>query len=264
MKVKIKKILKVIICILVIYLLSFAAVFGYKFSKNQKLVNKRKEIFSADNVKIVTKNYDLTNQIASSVRTGLLKGNTSVLDMGVVYTEEAKANNSALKDNNSKMYYIKTEDSEYNDVFVTVEEDKVLYLMESVVLGDRIIYSMYPSSIDSYMIMPTDVPLISQIRYSLGLIPFIFKVDYLTVDDNGRKAFVVEEDKNFYGADDREYTRMRTYYDNDTMLAYKRTILKEDGTETLYQEYEVYINTLTDDDVAIPDLTGYRQILQNN
>lgn len=192
------------------------------------------------------------------------KGIYSNIQMDFNYTEEAKANDKNLRDSSTAMYYIKTNDDSYNDLICVNYTDKVFWVYESGILGKTMIYSMYPSSIDSYMIIPTDVPLISQIRYSLGLIPFLFSTNYSTVDDNGRKAFVVEEYKTFFSSDDSEYTKMKTYYDNDTMLAYKRTMVKKDGTEKLYAEYEVTLNSLTDEDVAIPDLAGYSQILMNN
>lgn len=125
--------------------------------------------------------------------------------------------------------------------------------------------AMYPLAVDIHYLRSDDESLYEKILYCFTMLPYIVDMKFSTVDDDGRKAFVVEESRKSYSSagDDAEYTKQKTFYDKDTMVVYKQTKVKPDGTEKLQREYEVGLNSVTDEEISIPDLTGYRQILEN-
>lgn len=137
---KIKKLLKIIVCVLVMYLLCFAGVIGYKVSQYQKVAKARVQIFDAESLKITVKDYPVTEDASFNIRTAMRKDEKSVIKYETTYSEEAKARHSEYKDNSGAMYYTqnKYEEGSYqnNLLFINFNE-KTFGIFESAVYGKR-------------------------------------------------------------------------------------------------------------------------------
>lgn len=266
MKKKIKFILKILIIILAIYLLCFAAYFGNKLAKYQKLETARKEILDSDNLRIVKKDEKITQDYPELTVILAKKGEKKTYERITKYSEEAKANsNGLLKDYNSKIYYTKdiNSSSEYrtHQIFVS-EDDKIFTIIEGGFYMDSTFGGAYPQTLPFNYLGSLET-LKEKYWYLTGILPMIMDMKFYTVDDNGREAIVAEEEKtSFNGGDDREFNRLKTYYDKDTLIAYKQTKTKPDGTESLVSTYEITLDSVTDEEVSVPDLSTYRQVFE--
>lgn len=266
MKKKIKLVLKIVVIILAIYLLCFATYFGNKLAKYQKLATARQKILDSDNLRIVKKDERITQDYPELTVIATKNGEKKAFERTSRYSEEAKTNsNGMLKDYNSKIYYTKdiNSSSQYrtHQIFVS-EDDKTFSIIEGGFNMDGMFGGLYPQTV-AFNYLGSLETLQEKYWYLTGILPMIMDMKFYTVDDNGRKAFVAEEEKtSFNGGEDREFNRLKTYYDKDTLIAYKQTKTKPDGTESLVSTYEVTLGSVTDEEVSVPDLSTYRQAFE--
>lgn len=268
MKKKIKLILKIIIIILAIYLLCFAGYFGNKLAKYNKLVNSKKEALGGESFKIVRKAERLIEEGPATTQIGFVKGNKTRFEIISEYTDDAIANsNGLIKNYHGIMYFEKDNNSSSmygsHQVFVN-EDEKYFVLTENMLATDMMVTGLYPNANEFSYLGGYEMNLREKYYYYSSLFPWIVSMKFYDEEDNGKIVFIAESDRSSFSGsgDDREYNRVKTYYDKDTMIPYKQVKVKPDGTEKLLYTFEFFKDTVTDEEVNVPDLSNYRQMLE--
>ena len=261
---KLKKFFKLLILILLIVLLIFASFAGYKFSKYAKVSKGRKAFLESDNLKIVEKRYPVVENAPTTTRTGIKANDKIIIKSEAIYPEELKASDSIIRDVNSAMYYVKSKSlvTAYENTLLVNFIDKTFFAYDTAIPVAGLIENMYPNVVDAIYLGELG-SLQEKFFLFKALFPAVMKMKFATIDDNGRKAFITESEKGvYYGGEDREYTITRNYYDIDTMIIYKQTKLKPDGTEKIVADYEIVIGNVSEAESSYPDLTEYRQVFE--
>lgn len=250
---KLKKIFKICFCTILIGFVIFMMFVVFKYKKYIKFYEVLEELYASKNIKIEVIDYDRNEE-------------------SKIYTERK----FYLKENNV-CYDCKYNDSDESKMFAKMTDKKL----------DDIIFLDEKNKTFSFMVVPYQFDLIEK---SLFSIPFCFNIfydydydfewlwqniiykmecldDFLTakckkINDNGKDVYVIESDRKSYSfdGDDYTYTKSRYYYDADTLILYKETKVNSENQEKLVAEYEIKIDTVTDSDVNIPDLSNYEQL----
>lgn len=254
-----KKILKILKYIILIGLLIFIIILTYKYSNFYRLYKIKKDNLAKENIKIEIKYYDDSD--VENTRTAIFKDDQALMQSKTSSSEEYKATNTNYTDTLIKMYFFSNNNIKLSEFVVVDELKKTFSIQDTAKISYfSMIEALYPS-VDEVIYLEANTGISQELWVLFLRIPEILQMKFYNVEDNGKEAFVSEGERySSNGADDRDYTRRRVYYDKATMLPYKVTKVKKDGTEKILEEYEITIGNVSDADVALPDLIEYSQI----
>lgn len=256
-----KKALKVLKYIILIAIIIFALVVVYKYVNYYRIYIIQKNNMAKNNIKVEVNYFPYDNIYTENKRSISVKDNSFVIESETNYTEEYKKENTNIQDSLTKMYFLGG--NTYTENIIIDELNKTFNFFEGIGYTTGMIPAFYPSIEEAVLFQ--EFPNIAQELWSLVIrFPEILQMNFYSTKDGETEAYVVEG-KRYISTypledDDAEYTKRRVYYNKGNMLPYKVTKAKKDGTEKTMEEYNVSLDTVTDKDIALPNLDNYVQI----
>lgn len=243
-----KKILKVILFVILFIILLIIVNFAYKFIWYQKLLKasqKLQEYGNYTNI-IQTCGWSRNNE------TGKYEAQYSPIGIQVKDGKIADLNFSRDDDNKiiGKTYY---SDDAYvsvdfeNKTFSIIEPNYISEIHHSLKLINYPIYNFYTE----YLTDDT-ISLKNKASYIFSSFCYWFNMQIKFENENGKDYIVFD------------YGNCKTYFDRETLLAEKEVMDGDDVFKTgpyvnTYYTYD--IGTVTDEDVNVPDLSEYSQVV---
>lgn len=245
-----KKIFKVIIFIVLLVIAIVLIKFTHNFYYYQKLLKARDKVYELGNYTCYYYNRgekldaDTGEWTSSYSKMGLkVKGNKAV---DYIYSLEDQDKVSSAqyldKDNDKENFYI---DFETNTFQVQPNFVPLEYRMR------LINYPIHSLSEYSISLDKTARGIKEKLYYLYqDFISIAFLTNYKTVEEDG-KEYIVLGYKN---------TDTGIYFNKETLLAEKETMITGRTNETVVNAYwEIELGNVTDEDVTVPDLSNFRQ-----